>query len=667
MSLTASPTVSGLPADQLMAAALNSSPVSSPAFAWVPPSVEDAARWFPDYELQALAGRGAMGAVYRAVQWKLDRPVAIKLLPAELAASDGVEARFQREARALARLNHPGIVALHDFGRTSSGHLFIVMEFVDGTDLGRLIHAEGGLGVAQALEIVGQVCDALQYAHGCGFVHRDIKPGNVLVDRNGRVKIADFGLAKLVAGAADNGIPDHRATLTGQALGTPDYTAPEQLKGGPVDHRADIYSLGVMFYEMLTGELPRGAWPPPSTCTAAPVRLDEVVTRAMQTEPDRRYQQASEVKAAATATETPAPRPAATYSSVNRVMVRLMFAFIVASAMITPTGDALTMVMLAAPFIVLAAWFKLKRRPAGLVSVLLAGMAMGAALLVGVLHYDRLADREKQGRGDDSRIDDEHAARTREAEAKLNALLVDYDEKHPRVQAARAELEALGSGTRKSAARDGIVSFPVTQVSPAQDGRLEKMNVNTGQDVAAGQELVVMDSTRVRLDLAALQRSIVDRLKKEIRDSDVEVLKLESELRALEMSVAEDSAVVKTANAQFKDAQEQLAGTLNVEKARARLAAAAGQRSIIEQSLAHLRSLRQDPEKAIKALQPLELTDTKIVPLLPLTADEQNRREELLQKLSECQLLSPRAGKVGRIGKEPGEFVRAGEVILTIE
>src|SRR6187200_1121830 len=123
------PTVAGLPADKLMASALSSTPVSSPAFAWAPPAAEEVAPWFPEYEVQALAGRGAMGAVYRALHRKLQRPVAIKLLPADLAARDGVTARFEREARALAQLNHPGIVALHDFGRTDGGHLFIVMEY----------------------------------------------------------------------------------------------------------------------------------------------------------------------------------------------------------------------------------------------------------------------------------------------------------------------------------------------------------------------------------------------------------------------------------------------------------------------------------------------------------------------------------------------------------
>lgn len=288
-------------AARLLASALDPSPATAPATFWDPPGVEVVAEWFPGYVIEALIGRGSMGAVYRAVHKRLERQVAIKLLPPEVAAREGMAARFEQEARAMAKLSHPNIVALHDFGQTTEDHLYIVMEYVDAADLSRIIHGEqGGMDVPQALAVVGQVCDALQYAHERGFVHRDIKPGNVLVDTEGRVKIADFGLAKLLdAPAADTGTASDPLTMTGRAVGTPDYTAPEQLKGGAIDHRADLYSLGVMFYEMLTGELPRGAWREPSRLVPdASPRLDEVVRRAMQAEPEQRYQQASEVKQA---------------------------------------------------------------------------------------------------------------------------------------------------------------------------------------------------------------------------------------------------------------------------------------------------------------------------------------------------------------------------------
>jgi serine/threonine protein kinase len=467
------PSVSGLPADKLLAAALSSTPVSSPAFAWVPPAPEEIAPWFPDYEIQALAGRGAMGAVYRAVQRKLARPVAIKLLPAELASRDGVEARFDREARALAQLNHPGIVALHDFGRTEGGHLFIVMEYVDGTDLSRLLHAEGGgLSVEHALEIVGQVCDALQYAHSRGCVHRDIKPGNILVDKDGRVKIADFGLAKFVVHpsgciGAEQGTPgtgDNSAipgtlkgghlTLTGQALGAPDYTAPEQLKGGPVDHRADIYSLGVMLYEMLTGELPRGAWSPPSTCTAAPARLDEVVTRAMQNEPDKRYQQASEVKdavserIAVSANLLERLKPAIVWLVLIGSLAGAASAHVVGAFRNTPAEERFLQVSLivCAAAAVTAAFHISRRYPRWRVYIQTgtAGViAAGLILFAGYKINPPARPGSSPAQAPAAQINAQQSSRIHEAEAKLSALRVDYGEKHPRVLAARAELGAL--------------------------------------------------------------------------------------------------------------------------------------------------------------------------------------------------------------------------------
>jgi len=260
--------------------------------AWNPPDLVTMATLFPQYEVLAFLGRGGMGAVYRARQPHLDRLVAIKLLPGEAAADDAFAARFQAEARSLARLQHSNIVTIHDYGQTSAGHLFFVMEHVEGADLARMIETHT-LQPTQALEIVSQICDALQYAHEQGIIHRDIKPANVLVARDGRVKVADFGLARL-RDEADTA--DARLTQTGTVVGTPDYMAPEQRDGRALDQRADIYSLGVLFYEMLTGTLPRGAWEPPSHRAQTDPRLDEVVTKAMQAEPERRYQQASEVR-----------------------------------------------------------------------------------------------------------------------------------------------------------------------------------------------------------------------------------------------------------------------------------------------------------------------------------------------------------------------------------
>jgi hypothetical protein len=246
---------------------------------------------FPNLEILSLLGQGGMGAVYKARQLKLDRFVAIKILPAEWGRDPAFAERFTREARALARLAHPHIVAVHDFGE-AGGHFYLLMEYVDGVNLRQLLQA-GRLEPDLALRVIPQVCDALQYAHEEGIVHRDVKPANILVDHRGGVKIADFGLAKLVG-------PSRASfTLTGthQVMGTLDYMAPEQRnRPQEVDHRADIYALGVVFYEMLTGELPLGRFSPPSRVAGVDGRLDEVVLRALEREPEQRYQKVSEVK-----------------------------------------------------------------------------------------------------------------------------------------------------------------------------------------------------------------------------------------------------------------------------------------------------------------------------------------------------------------------------------
>jgi serine/threonine-protein kinase len=232
-----------------------------------------------------------MGVVYRGVQLNLDRPVAIKLLSPRLAADAEFAERFTREARALARLNHGNIVAVYDFGRAGP-YFYLVMEFVDGANL-RHVMQGGRIEPKQALEIVPQICDALQYAHDESIVHRDIKPENILLDKRGRVKIADFGLAKLLGHEPGN----VSLTATQQVMGTLRYMAPEQMEGAKtLDHRADIYSLGVVFYELLTGELPIGRFAPPSKKVEIDVRLDEVVLRALEQKPEERYQHVSEMK-----------------------------------------------------------------------------------------------------------------------------------------------------------------------------------------------------------------------------------------------------------------------------------------------------------------------------------------------------------------------------------
>ncbi len=273
-----------------------------------PPTAEELKGRFPGLEVEAVLGRGGMGVVYRARQVPLGRTVALKILPRSAAATPGFADRFAREARAMALLDHPHIVRIHDFGERD-GLPYLVMEFVDGANL-RQAMAAGRLTAAQALAIVPQVCDALQYAHEQGIVHRDIKPENILLDARGRVKIADFGLAKLL----QRNPVDVTITGTGQVMGTLHYMAPEQYRTpNDVDHRADIYSLGVVFYEMLTGEVPMGIFRPPSEQVPVDARLDHVVARALERDRERRYQAVSDVRTevqSVAAGTAPAPAPA---------------------------------------------------------------------------------------------------------------------------------------------------------------------------------------------------------------------------------------------------------------------------------------------------------------------------------------------------------------------
>ena len=241
------------------------------------------------YRIEGFIGRGGMGTVYRAKHAMLQRDVAIKVLPPKFAKDPEFVQRFKREALALANLSHPNIVAIHDMGVQGEIYFF-VMEYVDGFNL-RDVLVKKKLPPDQALKIVPQLCEALEYAHSKNIIHRDIKPENILVDRTGLAKIADFGLAKIVKGESATSVP---LTQTNVVMGTVEYMAPEQREALKyVDHRADIYSMGVVLYEMLTGELPVGKFDLPSRRVAIDVRIDDIVLKALEKEPDRRYQRAS--------------------------------------------------------------------------------------------------------------------------------------------------------------------------------------------------------------------------------------------------------------------------------------------------------------------------------------------------------------------------------------
>jgi serine/threonine protein kinase len=260
----------------------------------MPPSPAELAPVFPGLEIIEVAGSGGMGTIYKARQPQLDRVVALKILSPELGRDPAFAKRFSREAQALAKLNHTNIVSVFDFGQ-ASGHYYLLMEYVDGISLRALIN-QNTINAEEAHRIVIEICHALQYAHEEGIVHRDIKPSNILLDKKGRVKIADFGLAALMAKEPKDSSAGGQKMVM---MGTPIYMAPEQAESPwKVDRRADIYSLGVVAYEMLTGELPLGEAAPPSHKTGVDPRLDAVVMRMLGKKSRRRYQTANEVREA---------------------------------------------------------------------------------------------------------------------------------------------------------------------------------------------------------------------------------------------------------------------------------------------------------------------------------------------------------------------------------
>ena len=278
-----------------------------------PPPLEEIASAFPHLEVIGLIGQGGMGFVYKVRQPNLDRIVALKILSPELGRDPAFAERFAREARTLGKLQHANIVTVFEHGE-SGGFFYLLMEYVDGVNLRQAMRT-GRFTPEQALAIVPGICDALQAAHAQGIWHRDIKPENILLDRDGKVKIADFGIARIVGDPQQ----DFTLTRTGSALGSVSYMAPEQHeKPHEVDHRADIYSLGVVIYEMLTGELPLGRFPAPSQKAAVDTRIDGIVFKTLEKERELRQQSATEVKTDIHRMMTSAAAPPAPAAIVNR-------------------------------------------------------------------------------------------------------------------------------------------------------------------------------------------------------------------------------------------------------------------------------------------------------------------------------------------------------------
>jgi tRNA A-37 threonylcarbamoyl transferase component Bud32 len=268
---------------------------------WTPPAPEALNGVLPQLEIIALIGQGGMGAVYKARQTRIDRVVAVKLMAPHLTANPDFAQRFQREAKILARLSHPHIVTLYDVGEAGPWR-YLVLEFIDGATLREAL-TTGPFTAAAALVLAPQLCDALAYAHGQGIIHRDLKPENILIDAAGRGHIADFGLATL--DGADIALA---ITKSGDVLGTAAYMAPEQLAGTRgIDHRADLYALGVIIYEMLTGHLPLGRFEAPSYQGRMDVRIDSVVMQALERTPEMRWQSADAMRRAVDAITPGAP------------------------------------------------------------------------------------------------------------------------------------------------------------------------------------------------------------------------------------------------------------------------------------------------------------------------------------------------------------------------
>jgi uncharacterized protein YndB with AHSA1/START domain/predicted Ser/Thr protein kinase len=254
------------------------------------PSPSELAARIPNLEVIEVLGHGGMGVVYKGRHPLLDRLVAIKVMRPDFAADDTFQERFLRESRTLAKLRHPYIVSVFDVGK-SEGLYYLVMEYVEGASLRQLLN-DRSITERDTLDFVPQLTDALQHAHDEGVIHRDIKPENVLVDSRGRVRLVDFGLATLFGPLASANHPNDD-----RVAGTLGYMAPEQISmPAAVDHRADIYSTGVVFYEMLSSELPRKDPVPPSRMAATDPRLDPIVLRAIEYEREKRYQQARQMQ-----------------------------------------------------------------------------------------------------------------------------------------------------------------------------------------------------------------------------------------------------------------------------------------------------------------------------------------------------------------------------------
>ncbi len=265
----------------------------------------DEMRWIPErlgkYDVQGKLGQGGMGDIYKAVQEPLKRTVALKVLPPNLSQNIEFSKRFETEAKAISLLQHQNIVSIYEYGE-EHGLKYFAMQFVEGTDLARRITKKKTLTFPEAIDISKQICRGLRYAHSVNVIHRDIKPQNILIDKSGVCLISDFGIAKIFQSAG--------ITMTGMAVGTPEYMSPEQAEGGSLDIQTDIYSLGILIYEMVTGRPPftgenpvaiaykqvhETPVPPSAYRKDIPKRLELIILKALKKNKTQRYRSIEEL------------------------------------------------------------------------------------------------------------------------------------------------------------------------------------------------------------------------------------------------------------------------------------------------------------------------------------------------------------------------------------
>lgn len=299
--------------------------------------VADIAPSFPKLKILENVGGGGMGTVFKAQQSGLERTVALKILTAGSSSLEFHE-RFLREARAMAKLSHPGIVTIHEFGEVD-GFYYFIMEFVEGESLANRLR-KGPIPPEESVGIVTAVSEALEFAHGKGIIHRDIKPGNILIGSDGSVKVADFGLAKLVL---DDSADAFSLTMENQSIGTPFYMAPEQrVCSAKVDHRVDVYALGVVLYEMLTGKPPELDYDPPSETAGVDQGFNTLVRAATASDPDQRIVSAAAFRDQLKAINhdshsSPAEDPLRKWGLLH-VLKRRWWAFLLGAIMAAPIG-----------------------------------------------------------------------------------------------------------------------------------------------------------------------------------------------------------------------------------------------------------------------------------------------------------------------------------------